>query len=333
MEFVFSERSGLLPFKNSSRHLMKIAVQGCCHGELDNIYASIQFADEKSNCKTDLLIICGDFQALRNTFDEQQMACPPKFRRLGGFHEYYSGAKLAPIKTMFVGGNHEASNYLWELYHGGFVAANIYFMGFAGIVTFAGLRIAGLSGIYNPQNYHSGHHETPPYTDSQIRSIYHVRKFEIAKLMLVSDPIDIFISHDWPAGIANYGDKASLLQKKKFLRSDIESNSLGSPPAMALLSKIKPKFWFAAHMHVKFSAIVNHGPTQTKFLALDKCLPNRDFLQFLDIPTPNHQGLSEIAMDPEWLSIVKSTNHHMSLTRIQHIPSQEDLSRYAFSLI
>lgn len=52
-----------------------------------------------------------------------------------------------------VGGNHEASNYLWELYYGGWVAPNIYYLGHAGVVNFGGVRIAGLSGIYNELHY------------------------------------------------------------------------------------------------------------------------------------------------------------------------------------
>ena len=52
-----------------------------------------------------------------------------------------------------VGGNHEASNYLWELYYGGWVAPNIYYLGHAGVVRFGGLRIGGLSGIFMDHNY------------------------------------------------------------------------------------------------------------------------------------------------------------------------------------
>jgi hypothetical protein len=37
---------------------------------------------------------------------------------------------------------------MWELYHGGWAAPNIHFLGAAGCVKFGGLRIAGLSGIY-----------------------------------------------------------------------------------------------------------------------------------------------------------------------------------------
>lgn len=44
-------------------------------------------------------------------------------------YRYYSGEKEAPVLTIFIGGNHEASNFLQELPYGGWVAKNIYYMG------------------------------------------------------------------------------------------------------------------------------------------------------------------------------------------------------------
>ncbi|CAN0556655.1 unnamed protein product, partial [Ectocarpus sp. 8 AP-2014] len=34
----------------------------------------------------------------------------------GTFHKYYSGELVAPVLTIFIGGNHEASSYLQVLY-------------------------------------------------------------------------------------------------------------------------------------------------------------------------------------------------------------------------
>jgi lariat debranching enzyme len=42
-----------------------------------------------------------------------------RYREINTFYKYYSGEKLAPILTIFIGGNHEASNHNWELYYGG----------------------------------------------------------------------------------------------------------------------------------------------------------------------------------------------------------------------
>lgn len=102
-----------------------------------------------------------------------------------------------------------------------------------------------------------------------------------------------------------------------------ERGELGSPPNQQLLEALQPDYWFAAHLHCKFAAVVPHnqqavagsnshpqqqpqqqrqgsagagqfqlpgvgaagagaaegGQKATRFLALDKCLPHRDFLQ------------------------------------------------------
>ncbi len=95
-----------------------------------------------------------------------------------------------------------------------------------------------------------------------------------------------------------------------------ERGDLGSPVNQQLLDALQPAYWFSAHLHCKFVAVVPHGtpaaagngsaagaaagpitnarpqsgasssgrvpndkPAVTLFAALDKCLPNRDFLQ------------------------------------------------------
>lgn len=98
---------------------------------------------------------------------------------------YYSGEKVAPVLTVFIGGNHEASNYLQELPYGGWVAPRIYYMGYASIVNIAGVRVGGLSGIYKGHDYLKGHFEKPPYTEDTKRSVYHVRNLETFRLKQV----------------------------------------------------------------------------------------------------------------------------------------------------
>ena len=194
-----------------------------------------------------------------------------------------------------------------------------------------------------------------PYDYGSTRSIYHIREYNVRRLSLVRHPPlcsspqtiptasqlsspDIFLSHDWPCTIERHGNVAALLRRKPFFRADIENERLGSPPLMGLLKTLKPAWWFAAHLHVKFDAIVKHGGegqqeggrgvanpdeitiefdeeseleqcavqnpdeivldddvestetarpapvlqqgrSETRFLALDKCLPRRDFLE------------------------------------------------------
>ncbi|KAJ0695294.1 putative calcineurin-like phosphoesterase domain, ApaH type, metallo-dependent phosphatase [Helianthus annuus] len=94
---------------------MKIAIEGCMHGDLDNVYATLLHLQQVERTKIDLLICCGDFQAVRNEKDLESLSVPPKYRSMNSFWKYYSGEKVAPFPTLFIGGNHEASNYLWEL--------------------------------------------------------------------------------------------------------------------------------------------------------------------------------------------------------------------------
>ncbi|CAF3568084.1 unnamed protein product [Rotaria sp. Silwood1] len=260
---------------------MKIAIEGCCHGELDRIYETIKQIETEQNIKIDLLLIGGDFQAIRNEHDLQSMAVPPKYRSMQDFWRYYSGEKRAPILTIFIGGNHESSNFLIELPYGGWVASNIYYMGYANVVNYNGLRIAGLSGIYKSHDYNSGHYELPPFDEKTMRSIYHIRSLDVFRIkQLQQGKIDIMLSHDWPRGIVWYGDTQRLLQRKQHFHNDIYANQLGSEPLEEVLLRIQPKYWFSAHLHVKFAALVEHTNGQlTRFLALDKCIPGRDFLQ------------------------------------------------------
>ncbi|CAF0793506.1 unnamed protein product [Brachionus calyciflorus] len=306
---------------------MKIAIEGCCHGELDKIYSTIEFIEKENNYKIDLLIICGDFQSVRNVKDLESMAVPEKYRSMCSFWKYYAGISKAPILTLFIGGNHEASTYLKELPYGGWVAPNIYYMGYANVINFNGIRIAGLSGIFKSNDFFKGHYEFPPFNRGSLHSIYHVRNLETFRLSQIKNPIDIMITHDWPSGIYHHGNIDELLRFKPYFASEIESNTLGSPENEKLLKLLKPKYWFSAHLHVKFSCIFKHEKISesvesktTKFLSLDKCLPRRKFLQVIDIGNETDPEKKCLSLDPEWLCILKKTDHLLSVESYNKAP-------------
>jgi len=260
------------------RRNIRVAVQGCSHGSLDRIYATLQ---AREGPPIDLLLCCGDFQAIRNAADLNTMAVPHKFREIGTFWRYYSGQCRAPIPTIFIGGNHEASAYLQELFYGGWVAPNIYYLGAAGVVRFGGLRIGGLSGIYKSHDFCKGHYEAPPYDRGTLRSVYHVRNVEVYRMKCLGGasatgttdcrrPLDVFLSHDWPRGIEQHGDTAALMRKKPFFRQEIQQNNLGSAANEDVLNAIKPRLWFSAHLHVKFEATVHHIDADEKQGGVEK---------------------------------------------------------------
>lgn len=64
----------------------------------------------------------------------------------------------------------------------------------------------------------------------------------------------------------------------------------------------------------------------TKFLALDKCLPGRDFLQMVEIPLPlDDTGDAYLRYDPDWLAVVRATlpHFHVSHQRWRPPPDHE----------
>jgi lariat debranching enzyme len=342
---------------------------------------------------------------VRNSHDINAMSVPIKFREIGDFHEYYSGARRAPYLTLFVGGNHEASNHLFELYHGGWVAPNIYYLGAANVIRFGPLRISGISGIWKRFDYNKPHFERIPYNDDDIKSIYHVREYDVRKLLQIRTQVDIGISHDWPQGIEWKGDWRALFRAKDSFEADARCGELGSPAAKSVLDRLRTPYWFAAHLHCKYSAIIEwpgpdrniqdqagqpdrivpstiasvsntdeidldmddddeiakpiqaavstnevsqsliHDPEEdssvseslrsqlppsfakrttmqksgtlpvpaaignrtTRFLALDKCLPRRQFLQLLEVKpvTPELGHGYKLSYDKEWLAITR----------------------------
>jgi len=346
-----------------------VAIEGCCHGELDRMYESLRRAQDRSGIVIDLLLCCGNLQAVRNQEDFDCQTCKPEWRAWKDFWKYHSGKKLAPVLTIVIGGHRESPSFLGELYFGGWVAPRIYYLGYAGVVRVGPLRIAGLSGIFRGMDYFQGHHECAPYNEQTLWSVNHTREWDVRRLERLTEPVDIVISHDWPRGIWKFGNMEAMLRDRDdegSLRREMDSNMLGSPASMDLLKKLRPAFWFSAHLNVKFPALVPHDDgTFTRFLALDKCLRNRDFLQVLDIdprsPSFLHslnppagegavakggdkrraaprrwgwKGSSEVQRldyDPEWLAIQKVNHAHLSFSEKNQkatvvAPTKDDIS-------
>lgn len=228
--------------------------------------------------------------------------------------------------TIFIGGNHEASNHLQELPYGGWVAENIYYMGIAGCLRLNSTTVVcGLSGIYDKRDLHKGRYERLPYDRNSERSIYHTRQFDANRLFLLprNKPVQFFLSHDWPVNVVPPGEPKTeqLLRKKPFFREDVEKGELGSPILRDLLCAMRPKYWFSAHLHVKFATEImeqhddeadllcdeEEVKRTTKFLALDKIVKGRDFLQVLDMPELGSE--IELSYDLDWLAIVKATHN------------------------
>ncbi|KAL6069947.1 lariat debranching enzyme [Balamuthia mandrillaris] len=307
---------------NAPKTGLKVAVVGCTHGELDTIFERIAGIEQARGIKVELVLCCGDFEACRNEYDLSCLSGPSKYHYFKDFYKYYNGEAVAPIPIIFVGGNHEACNHLLELYYGGWAAPNIYFLGYSGVVNFGDLRIGGFSGIFKHYDFEKGHYEVPPYRDEgSKRSAFHVRNYELQKLRLLRQPLDIIMSHDWPDGMTVHGDEEKLLRDKPFFAQEIKQGQLGCRHYTQLMHMLKPTWWLSGHMHSYFEAQVPHnldgsvegGASFTRFLALDKPLPKRHFLHVIDFPDKTG-GSKELSYDLEWLAILRTMHPYFSFS-------------------
>ena len=187
------------------------------------------------------------------------MSVPAKYLKLGDFPDYYAGRRKAPYLTIFAAGNHEASSYLGELHYGGWVAPNIYYMGAANVLRLGPIRIMGMGGIWKGVDFRKPHFERLPYNDSDKKSFYHVREIDVRKLLQIRTQVDVGISHDWPRAVEKHGRREILFRMKPAFERESNDGTLGNPAAANVMDRLRPRYWFSAHMHCKFTAIKDYS--------------------------------------------------------------------------
>ena len=77
------------------------------------------------------------------------------------------------------------------------MAPNIFYLGYAGVISVNGVRIGGISGIFRDYNFEKGHFEFAPYDSGTARSVYAIRSLEVFRLSQLTGGMDVMLSHDW----------------------------------------------------------------------------------------------------------------------------------------
>ena len=293
----------------NEENALNIIITGCIHGCMEKMYEDIQKYEKEKNIKIDLVLCTGDFECMRNENDLKFLSCPEKYREMGSFYKYYNSKLKAPYLTIFIGGNHESSNYLEQNYYGGYVAENIYYLGRAGVINVKGIRIGGVSGIFNKFDYFRGHFEKDEKDiKGDKKSIFHLREFEIAKISHIKNKIDIFMTHDWPTNLIDEKDQKKVFKIKPHFEKDAKQGTLGSFPGEFILKFLKPYYYICGHMHFYY----NNKIDDTKIYAFDKCLKNRHYFDLIEVKQSINAIEKEdnnIYIDPEWMAITNVFNN------------------------
>ncbi|CAL9768266.1 unnamed protein product [Musa acuminata subsp. burmannicoides] len=230
---------------------------------------------------------------------------------MNSFWKYYSGQELAPVLTIYI----LVGTMKHQIIYGNCIMeAGLHLIyiswSFLELLNLSTFELVGFLGFINKGHYHLGHFERPPFYESDLRSVYHLREYDVMKLKHIKEPIDIFISHDWPVVVYEYGNLKRLLINRLIIvvLLQIKKRTLGSLPAAELLNQQKPHYLFSGHIHCNFTAAIQRKKDEsiTRFDALDKCVPGRKFLLIVDINSD--PGPYEIQHDADWLVITRKFN-------------------------
>ena len=125
------------------------AAAGDVHDHFNRMEALLAAWSQRRNLPLSFVLQVGDLQAVRDELDLQSVATPQKYRFLVDFHLRRQAGHAFPWPIYFIGGNHEPFAWLDQYPDGAELMPGLHYLGRAGQVTLAGLRIAGLTGIHS----------------------------------------------------------------------------------------------------------------------------------------------------------------------------------------
>ena len=219
--------------------IKRFVVFGDVHGKQDAMYETALRLQDRSKMAIDAVLQVGDFETIRTLDDLRQYYAPAEYHRVSDIVDYCSGVKQAPFFTAFIGGNHEAWTVLAEHNDGGFICPNIYYLGRAKAIDVKGVRVGGLTGIFNRDLYDVPLPEVPDWS-------WEVYRREAIDKLRSELKLDILLLHDWirPYSEINPTDEESI--------PDGMRDDRVHTPTYELVTKIRPKHVFMGHKHVPY---------------------------------------------------------------------------------
>jgi len=253
--------------------VLHFAGVGDVHGRMCEMVERIETWCAANGTAVSFVLQAGDFEPHRNEDDLSTMAAPSKYKHLGDFPRFASGAARFPWPVHFVGGNHEPYGYLELHPTGARIAENCHYLGRGGMTTLGGLRVAYLSGVYSEARYHSkrpgaearqrvSNKAYAAFTEGDLERILACAEGQPATGARAAQRTqrfaDILLLHEWPEGIVAEADRSRIEAQCRRLRYA----RLGNEPARLLLELLRPQMVLCAHMHLRYETtlVLPGGP-------------------------------------------------------------------------
>jgi len=232
---------------NNDRDIF-FAVVGDVHGYIYTMIGLLKQWENHSHQQLKFILQVGDFEPHRHEADLATMDAPTKYRKLGDFPDFYQQRAIFPWPIWFIGGNHEPYGFLDQINTGTEITHNCYYLGRVGSVVLAGLKIVGVSGIYQEEKFQV---DRPKVSQINSYSNKDYIAFTEAEIIQALDykSTDILLLHDWPANIINPADAQQFEQQR---RSRGYYDMVGNEYARMLVDELKPKLVVCGHLHKSY---------------------------------------------------------------------------------
>lgn len=155
-----------------------------------------------------------------------------------GLKEYVTGARKAPIDTYFI--ESQSAAMISAAAEGKQMCDRVHFLGGFGIRCVAGLRVAFLSGRYDPTVYSGAVRGAPgpafvgkAYTPQAIDGL-------IALARENAEPIDVLLTAEWPLGLEGKMDPADAPKCPD--NEPLNWQEMASPAVAELVTALEPRY-------------------------------------------------------------------------------------------
>lgn len=251
---------------------LTFAAVGDVHGQMHAMVRLLQKIEQRLGRALDFVLQVGDFEPHRHADDLATMAAPQKYRKLGDFSAFHEGSARFPWPVCFIGGNHEPYGFLDRMPQGGPVAERCTYLGRAGAIDLAGMRVVGLSGIHDEPTYRGGRPPVELIHTTSLKAYVGFTEAEVERAAELG-PADVLLLHDWPSGLV---ETPSLAELAALGRSVSHRREVGNAPARMLIELLEPRLVLCGHMHERRRASVAIGAARVPVLCLASMHEGRD---------------------------------------------------------